>query len=123
MPAWAGAWPTSATTCSQFGVHHDNFFSERSLMTDGFVQARDRHAARNGHLFEKDGATWFRATAFGDDKDRVVVRENGVTTYFASDLGYLLSKFERGFERAIYVLGADHHGYIARLKAAARAWG
>jgi arginyl-tRNA synthetase len=77
----------------------------------------------NGHLFEDQGATWFRATAFGDDKDRVIVRENGITTYFASDLGYLLSKFERGFERALYILGADHHGYIARLKAAAQGLG
>jgi arginyl-tRNA synthetase len=108
---------------SQFGVRHDNFFSERSLMTDGFVQRAIETLRVNGHLFEQDGATWFRATAFGDDKDRVVVRENGVTTYFASDLGYLLSKFERGFERAIYVLGADHHGYIARLKAAAQGLG
>ena len=107
----------------QFGVRHDNFFSERSLMTDGFVQRAIDTLRANGHLFEQDGATWFRATAFGDDKDRVVVRENGVTTYFASDLGYLLSKFERGFERAIYVLGADHHGYIARLKAAAQGLG
>jgi arginyl-tRNA synthetase len=106
-----------------FGVLHDNFFSERSLMTDGFVQRAIDTLRANGHLFEQDGATWFRATAFGDDKDRVVVRENGVTTYFASDLGYLLSKFERGFGRAIYVLGADHHGYIARLKAAAQGLG
>ena len=108
---------------AQFGVHHDNFFSERSLMTDGFVPRAIETLRRNGHLFEQDGATWFRATAFGDDKDRVVVRENGVSTYFASDLGYLLSKFERGFEHAIYVLGADHHGYIARLKAAAQGLG
>ena len=108
---------------AQFGVLHDNFFSERSLMTDGFVQRAIDTLRANGHLYEQDGAIWFRATAFGDDKDRVVVRENGVTTYFASDLGYLLSKFERGFEHAIYVLGADHHGYIARLKAAAQGLG
>jgi arginyl-tRNA synthetase len=107
----------------QFGVLHDTFFSERSLMTDGFVKRAVDVLRGNGHLYEQDGATWFRATAFGDDKDRVVVRENGATTYFASDLGYLLSKFERGFERAIYVLGADHHGYIARLKAAAQGLG
>lgn len=120
-----------------FGVHHDVFFSERSLMAsssedaagaaDGLTRrSNDSYIDRaiatlraNGHLFELDGATWFRATDFGDDKDRVVVRENGVTTYFASDLGYLLSKFDRGFQRAIYVWGADHHGYIARIKAAA----
>jgi arginyl-tRNA synthetase len=88
----------------------------------GFVQARDRAADAPRHMYEQDGAKWFRATAFGDEKDRVV-RENGATTYFASDIGYLLSKFERGFERAMYVLGADHHGYIARLKAAASGLG
>jgi arginyl-tRNA synthetase len=106
-----------------FGVVHDNFFSERSLMTDGYVQRAIETLRSRGHLFEDEGATWFRATAFGDDKDRVVVRENGATTYFASDLGYLLSKFERGFEYALYILGADHHGYIARLKAAAQGLG
>jgi len=106
-----------------FGVLHDNFFSERSLMTDGYVQRAIDALRHNGHLFERDGALWFRATSFGDDKDRVVIRENGVSTYFASDLGYLLSKFERGFERAIYIFGADHHGYIARLKAAAQGLG
>ena len=107
----------------QFGVRHDNFFSERSLMTDGYVARAIQTLRDNGHLYESGGATWFRATHFGDDKDRVVVRENGVTTYFASDLGYLLSKFERGFERALYIFGADHHGYIARLKAAAQGLG
>lgn len=107
----------------EFGVHHDTFFSERSLATDGYVQKAIATLRENGHLYEQEGATWFRATAFGDDKDRVVVRENGVTTYFASDLGYLLSKFARGFERALYIFGADHHGYIARLKAAAQGLG
>ncbi|MFN8767345.1 MAG: arginine--tRNA ligase [Lysobacteraceae bacterium] len=106
-----------------FGVVHDNFFSERSLMTDGYVQRAIDTLRANGHLYEQDGALWFRATTFGDDKDRVVTRENGVTTYFASDLGYLLSKFERGFDRALYIFGADHHGYIARLKAAAQGLG
>ena len=106
-----------------FGVVHDGFFSERSLTTEGYVQRAINRLREQGHLFELDGATWFRATAFGDDKDRVVVRENGATTYFASDLGYLLSKFERGFDRALYILGADHHGYIARVKAAAQGLG
>jgi arginyl-tRNA synthetase len=106
-----------------FGVVHDNFFSERSLATDGYMQRAIDKLRANGHLFEQDGATWFRATAFGDDKDRVVIRENGATTYFASDLGYLESKFERGFERALYIFGADHHGYIARMKAAAQGLG
>jgi arginyl-tRNA synthetase len=106
-----------------FGVVHDTFFSERSLMTDGYLKRAIDTLHNRGHLYEKDGATWFRATDFGDDKDRVVVRENGATTYFASDLGYLLSKFERGFGHALYILGADHHGYIARLKAAAQGLG
>jgi arginyl-tRNA synthetase len=104
-------------------VVHDNFFSERSLATDGYMQRAIEKLRAAGHLFEQDGATWFRATAFGDDKDRVVIRENGATTYFASDLGYLESKFERGFERALYIFGADHHGYIARMKAAAQGLG
>ncbi len=108
---------------AEFGVHHDSFFSERSLMTDGYVKRAIETLKANGHLFEEGGATWFKATSFGDDKDRVVVRENGATTYFASDLGYLLSKFERGYERSLYILGADHHGYIARLKAAAQGLG
>ncbi|HEX5755232.1 MAG TPA: arginine--tRNA ligase, partial [Arenimonas sp.] len=107
----------------EFGVHHDNFFSERSLVTDGYVPHAIDRLREQGHLYEQDGALWFRATTFGDDKDRVVVRENGITTYFASDLGYLLSKFERGYERALYIFGADHHGYIARLKAAAQGLG
>jgi len=106
-----------------FGVVHDSFFSERSLMTQGYVQRAIDTLKANGHLYEQEGALWFRATRFGDDKDRVVTRENGATTYFASDLGYLLSKFERGFERALYVFGADHHGYIARLRAAAEGLG
>ena len=76
-----------------------------------------------GHLYKKDGALWFNATHFGDEKDRVVMRENGLKTYFASDVAYLLNKFERGFEQSIYVFGADHHGYIPRLKAATKALG
>ena len=106
-----------------FGVDHDSFFSERSLSVDGYVQRAVEILRANGHLYEKDGALWFRATDFGDDKDRVVIRDNGVSTYFASDIGYLLSKFERGFERALYIFGADHHGYIVRLKAAAKGLG
>ncbi len=108
---------------AQFRVHHDTFFSERSLMTEGYVERAIAILRDKDHLYEQGGALWFRATHFGDDKDRVVVRENGVSTYFASDLGYLLSKFERGFERALYIFGADHHGYIARLKAAAKGLG
>lgn len=106
-----------------FGVEHDSFFSERSLSVDGYVQRAVDILRRNGHLYEKEGALWFRATDFGDDKDRVVIRDNGVSTYFASDIGYLLSKFERGFGRAVYIFGADHHGYIVRLRAAAQGLG
>ncbi len=108
---------------AQFGVRYDNWFSERSLATSGAVAKAIETLKSQGHVFEKDGALWFRATAFGDEKDRVVVRENGATTYFASDIAYLLAKFDRGFDRAIYVLGADHHGYVARLKAAAQGLG
>ena len=106
-----------------FNVRYDNFFSERSLAESGAVERAISRLTRLGHMYEKDGAKWFRATTFGDEKDRVVIRENGATTYFASDIAYLLNKFERGFTRAVYVLGADHHGYIARLKAAASGLG
>ena len=102
-----------------FGVRFDRWFSEKSLATSGAIERAVSRLREAGHMYEKDGALWFRATAFGDDKDRVVVRENGVTTYFASDIAYLSDKFERGYARALYVLGADHHGYVARLKAAA----
>jgi arginyl-tRNA synthetase len=107
----------------EFGVRYDNWFSERSLATSGAVSKAIETLKSKGHMEERDGALWFKATQFGDEKDRVVVRENGVTTYFASDIAYLLNKFDRGFERAIYVFGADHHGYIARLKAAAQGLG
>lgn len=108
---------------AEFGVVFDTWFSERSLATDGYVSRAVETLKAGGHIYEREGALWFAATSFGDEKDRVVVRENGAPTYFASDLGYLLSKFERGFDRAIYVFGADHHGYIARLKAAAQGLG
>jgi len=107
----------------EFRVSYDRWFSERSLTTSGAVAHAVQLLKDKGHMFEKDGAWWFRATTFGDEKDRVVIRENGATTYFASDIAYLLNKFERGFDRAVYVLGADHHGYVARLKAAALGFG
>ncbi len=107
----------------EFGVKYDNWFSERSLTTSGAVKHAIETLQANGHMLEKDGALWFKASEFGDEKDRVVVRENGATTYFASDIAYLQNKLERGFDKAIYVLGADHHGYIARLKAVARGLG
>ncbi len=106
-----------------FGVRFDRWFSEKSLATSGAIDRAVARLREAGHMFEQDGAHWFRATTFGDDKDRVVIRENGATTYFASDIAYLLDKLERGFARAIYVLGADHHGYVARLKAAALGFG
>ena len=108
---------------AEFRVHFDVWFSERELEESGAVQHAIDRLQENGHLYVKDGATWFRASALGDEKDRVIIRENGRTTYFASDIAYILSKLERGFDRAIYVLGADHHGYVARLRAAAMGLG
>lgn len=105
----------------EFGVHYQRWFSERSL-GDDVQKAIDRLQA-NGHLYEKDGALWFRSTNFGDDKDRVIRRENGETTYFASDIAYHLNKFERGFKKVINIWGADHHGYITRVKASLTAMG
>ena len=107
----------------EFGVVYDVWFSERSLVDAGDVERAVARLRERGHVYERDGALWFRSTAFGDEKDRVVVRENGESTYFASDIAYAANKFERGFERAIYMWGADHHGYIARVKAAVVALG
>ena len=86
-------------------------------------EACRRAAARSGHVYEADGATWFRSTDFGDDKDRVIVRSNGLPTYFASDIGYVTEKFSRGFEELIYIWGVDHHGTVARVRNAADAMG
>ncbi len=102
----------------EFGVEYDEWFSERGLIDGGAVPKAIALLKANGHLYEKDGALWFRSTAFGDEKDRVVVRDNGVTTYFASDIAYHLNKIERGFAHCINVWGADHHGYIPRVRAA-----
>jgi arginyl-tRNA synthetase len=104
---------------TSFEVHYDNWFSERDLSDSGSIERALTRLKRAGHLLEKDGAQWFAASKFGDEKDRVVVRDNGQSTYFASDIAYFLNKLERGFEAAIYVLGADHHGYIPRMRAAA----
>lgn len=104
---------------AEFGVRFDRWFSESELEESGSVQLAIDRLRENGHLYEQNGALWFRASELGDEKDRVVVRENGRTTYFASDIAYFLNKLERGFSRAVYVLGADHHGYMARLRAAA----
>ncbi|MCF6217747.1 MAG: arginine--tRNA ligase [Gammaproteobacteria bacterium] len=109
----------------EFGVVYDDWYSERSLTEGGgdkIQQALDRLEA-NGYIYLKEGAQWFKSTAFGDEKDRVVVRDNGQTTYFASDIAYHMEKLERGYERVIDVWGADHHGYIPRVKAALQALG
>ena len=101
----------------------DNWFSEQQLEASGAVNAAIKRLRDNDQLYVHEGATWFRAEALGDEKDRVVIRENGRTTYFASDIAYILNKLQRGFDRAIYVLGADHHGYMARLRAGAQGLG
>lgn len=106
-----------------FNVFYDEWFSEKSLHESDTIDRALEKLEAGGHLYKKEGALWFNATHFGDEKDRVVMRENGLKTYFASDIAYLMNKFERGFDQAIYVFGADHHGYIARLKAAAKAMG
>ena len=107
----------------RFGVTFDRWYSEQSLYTEGKVAATLDHLRAAGHLYENDGALWFRSTAFGDDKDRVVQRDNGLYTYFASDIAYHADKLERGYTRIIDVWGADHHGYIPRVKAAITALG
>ena len=106
-----------------FGVVFQNWFSELSLVEGGAVEAAIERLREAGHLYEDGGALWFRSMDFGDEKDRVVVRDNGVGTYFASDIAYHLNKLERGFDRCINVWGADHHGYIPRVKGALAAAG
>ncbi|MGD8589371.1 MAG: arginine--tRNA ligase [Chromatiales bacterium] len=108
---------------SLFGVDYDQWYSERSLTESGAVNKAIERLRQAGHLYQKDGALWFRSTGFGDEKDRVVERENGQPTYFASDIAYHLDKLERGFERVIDIWGADHHGYVPRVKAALQALG
>ena len=103
---------------AEFGVQYDRWYSEKSLVESGAIDAAIAVLREANLLYERDGATWFRTTDFGDDKDRVVVRENGAKTYFASDIAYHKEKFERGYEQLINVFGSDHHGYIARLRAA-----
>jgi arginyl-tRNA synthetase len=107
----------------RFGVTYDQWYSERSLNDSGAVMRALERLQKSGHCYEKDGAIWFRSTDFGDEKDRVLVRENGVTTYFASDIAYHMDKFDRGFEQVIDIWGADHHGYVPRVKAALQALG
>ena len=106
-----------------FGITFDNWFSEQSLYDAGKVDADIEDFKNKGLIYEKEGAQWFKTSDFGDEKDRVVVRQNGQTTYFASDITYHKDKFARGFEKVIDVWGADHHGYIPRMKAAVEASG
>lgn len=102
-----------------FGTHFDVWFSERSLHEGGSVDVAMVKLRKQGHVFEEEGATWLRTTDFGDDKDRVLTKANGDLTYFASDTAYYINKRGRGFDICIYMLGADHHGYVGRLKATA----
>ncbi len=104
-----------------FGVVFDKWFSEKSLFDTGLVERAVAELEKRGHVYTQDGAKWFRSTGFGDEKDRVVQRENGIYTYFASDIAYHLNKYERGFDRIIDVWGADHHGYIPRVRGAIEA--
>jgi arginyl-tRNA synthetase len=128
--AWAaGRWASDRiragieASLARLGVRFDVWTTEASLHDDGWVdQALDRLRA-GGHLYEQDGALWFRSTAFGDDKDRVLVKSDGNRTYFAADIGYVLEKFSRGFDHLIYIWGADHHGTVARVRNAAEAMG
>lgn len=103
---------------AEFGTEYDEWFSERSLVESGDVDKAVEVLKAAGHLYQDKGAWWFKSTAFGDEKDRVVVRDNGQATYFASDIAYHLNKYQRGFDRIIDIWGADHHGYIPRVKAA-----
>ncbi|MDX1823087.1 MAG: arginine--tRNA ligase [Thiohalomonadales bacterium] len=107
----------------QFGVVYEEWFSERSLTHSGAVTRAIERLRESGHAYEKGGALWFRSSDFGDEKDRVLVRDNGQSTYFASDIAYHMDKLERGFDRVIDVWGADHHGYVPRVKAALTALG
>jgi arginyl-tRNA synthetase len=111
------------TTLERFGVRFDVYFRESELAAKGEIDAAVERLREAGAIYEDEGATWFRSTAFGDDKDRVVIRSNGRHTYFGADCAYIVDKFSRGFDHAVYVLGADHHGDVTRLKGAAEALG
>jgi arginyl-tRNA synthetase len=129
-PAWAvGKWASDRirggieASLAALGVRFDVWTTEGSLVENGWVDRAIEKLRAGDHLYEQDGATWFRSTAFGDDKDRVVIRSNGTLTYFAFDIGYLTEKLSRGFDHLIYIWGADHHGTVARLRNAAEAMG
>nr|Q31J79.1 RecName: Full=Arginine--tRNA ligase; AltName: Full=Arginyl-tRNA synthetase; Short=ArgRS [Hydrogenovibrio crunogenus XCL-2] len=106
---------------AEFGVEFENWFSERSLMDSGVIDAALEKLQAAGKIYEKKGALWFKSSEYGDEKDRVVVRENGLKTYFASDIAYHFNKLERGFDVLIDIWGSDHHGYVPRVKAAMQA--
>lgn len=108
---------------AEFGVHYDRWFAESELTSTDIVDRTIQKLQEAGHIYEREGALWFRSTDFNDEKDRVLVRANGQRTYFANDVAYHLIKFERGFDQAIGILGADHHGYIPRMQAAMQACG
>lgn len=118
-------WAMEEIRCDleKFGIKFDNWFSENSLYTEGKVFKTIDHLQSTGFIYENEGAKWFKTTDFGDDKDRVAVRADGTTTYYASDIAYHKDKLERGFKRLIDVWGADHHGYIKRVEAAIEALG
>ncbi|MDH4134417.1 MAG: arginine--tRNA ligase, partial [Gammaproteobacteria bacterium] len=107
----------------EFGVKYDEWYSERALVERGGADRAIERLKKSGHAYEKDGALWFRSTDYGDDKDRVLMRDNGQKTYFAHDIAYHADKLERGFSRVIDIWGADHHGYVPRVKAALAALG
>ena len=106
-----------------FGVHFDNWYSEKTLSQNDLINTAVEQLQASGHIYENKGALWFKSTVFGDEKDRVVVRDNGQSTYFASDIAYHMDKFARGYQRIINIWGADHHGYVTRVKAAINALG
>ena len=105
----------------EFGVEYDEWFSERSLTDSGAVNEAVSALRESGHTYDKDGNLWFESSKFGDEKDRVLVRENGTPTYFASDVAYHINKFNRGYDQMIDIWGADHHGYVSRVKASMQA--
>jgi arginyl-tRNA synthetase len=111
------------STLERFGVELDSYMMEATLAERGEIEAAIERLGEAGYTYEADGAVWFRSTAFGDDKDRVLVRSNGTHTYFAADCAYLIDKFGRGFDHLIYVWGADHHGDVTRVRGAAKALG
>ena len=128
-PAILGRWAAARVreqieaSLERLGVHFDVWKSEGSLHTEGWVDRAIARLRDGGHVYEQDGALWFRSTTFGDDKDRVIIRSNGQPTYFASDIGYVTEKLSRGFDHLIYIWGADHHGTVARVRNAAEAMG